>query len=230
VGPICAALDFPSSTYYAAKHRTAAPSVRAVRDEELKEKIMSVWDQSGPGNRIYGARKMWLELNAAGVEVARCTVERLMRELGIAGVGTPAKKPRTTVPAVAAEYPADLLERDFDAHRPNERWVADITYVPTTSGWCYTAFVMDCYSRGIVGWAVADHLRAELALDALEMGIWSRKHRIDGPLIHHSDRGTQPRFNWSSQHRPIVTGTVAYRESQRESSSQGSCVACYSEP
>ncbi len=168
--PICAALDFPPSTYYAAKHRAAAPSVRAVRDEELKEKIMAVWDQTGPGNRIYGARKIWLELNAAGIEVARCTVERLMRELGIAGVGTPAKKPRTTIPAVAAEHPADLLERDFDAHRPNERWVADITYVPTTSGWCYTAFVMDCYSRGIVGWAVADHLRAELALDALEMG------------------------------------------------------------
>ncbi|HEX2297555.1 MAG TPA: DDE-type integrase/transposase/recombinase, partial [Pseudonocardiaceae bacterium] len=87
--------------------------------------------------------------------------------------------------------PADLLERDFDAHRPNERWVADITYVPTGSGWCYTAFVMDCYSRGIVGWAVADHLRAELALDALEMGIWTRKHRIDGNLVHHSDRGVQ---------------------------------------
>lgn len=189
--PICAALDFPPSTYYAAKHRAAAPSVRAVRDEELKEKIMAVWDQPGPGNRIYGARKIWLELGAAGVEVARCTVERLMRELGVAGVGTPAKKPRTTVPAVAAEYPADLLERDFDAQRPNERWVADITYVPTASGWCYTAFVMDCYSRGIVGWAVADHLRAELALDALEMGIWTRQHRIDGPLIHHSDRGTQ---------------------------------------
>jgi putative transposase len=167
--------------------------MRAARDEELKERIMGVWDRPGPGNRIYGARKIWLELNAAGIEVARCTVERLMRELGIAGVGTPAKKPRTTIPAVAAEYPADLLERDFDAHRPNERWVADITYVPTSSGWCYTAFVMDCYSRGIVGWAVADHLRAELALDALEMGIWTRKHRIDGPLIHHSDRGTQLR-------------------------------------
>jgi putative transposase len=191
VEPICAALGFPPSTYYAAKHRAAVPSIRKARDEELKEKVMAVWDQPGPGNRIYGARKIWLELNAAGVAVARCTVERLMRDLGIAGVGTPAKKPRTTIPAVAADHPADLLERDFNAQRPNERWVADITYVPTTSGWCYTAFVMDCYSRAIVGWAVADHLRAELALDALEMGIWTRKHRINGHLIHHSDRGTQ---------------------------------------
>ena len=189
--PICAALDFPPSTYYAAKHRATAPSARAARDEELKEKIMTLWDQPGPGNRIYGARKIWLELNTAGIEVGRCTVERLMRELGIAGVGTPRKKPRTTVPAVTAEHPSDLLERDFDAARPNERWVADITYVPTASGWCYTAFVMDCYSRGIVGWAAADHLRAELALDALEMGIWTREHRIDGGLIHHSDRGVQ---------------------------------------
>lgn len=191
MGPICAALNFPSSTYYAAKNRVTAPSARAARDGELKEKIMTVWDQPGPGNRVYGARKIWLELNAAGIGVGRCTVERLMRELGIAGVGTQAKKPRTTVPAAAAERPADLLERDFDADRPNERWVADITYVPTASGWCYTAFVMDCYSRSIVGWAVADHLRAELALDALEMGIWTRKHRIDGRLIHHSDRGVQ---------------------------------------
>jgi putative transposase len=137
VGPICAALGFPSSTYYAAKHRENVPSDRGRADEVLKEKIMAVWDQPGPGNRIYGARKIWVELNAAGVRVARCTVERLMRELGIAGVGTPAKKPRTTVPAAAAGYPADLLERDFDAERPNERWVADITYVATASGWCY---------------------------------------------------------------------------------------------
>jgi putative transposase len=114
-----------------------------------------------------------------------------MRDLGICGVGTPAKTPRTTVPAPADQRPADLLERDFDAPAPNTRWVADITYVPTGSGWCYTAFVMDLYSRAITGWAVADHLRAELALDALEMGIWKRKDRITGELVHHSDRGVQ---------------------------------------
>ena len=189
--PVCAALSFPPSTYYAAKRREAGPSDRRVRDEELKEQIMTIWDQPGPGNRIYGARKIWLELNAAGIAAARCTVERLMRELGIAGVGTRAKKPRTTIPAAAAERPADLLERDFGAGAPNARWVADITYVPTASGWCYTAFVMDLYSRGIAGWAVADHLRAGLALDALEMGIWRREDRIGGRLIHHSDRGVQ---------------------------------------
>ncbi len=189
--PICAALEFPSSTYYAAKRREAEPPDRRLRDEELKEQIMKVWDQPGPGNRLYGARKIWLVLNAAGVRVARCTVERLMRELGIAGVGAPAKKPRTTVAADAADRPADLLERDFGAAAPNARWVADITHVPTASGWCYTAFVMDLYSRGITGWAVADHLRAGLALDALEMGIWRRKDRIGGEIIHHSDRGVQ---------------------------------------
>ena len=126
--PICAALSFPSSTYYAAKRREAEPADRRVRDEELKERIMTIWDQPGPGNRIYGARKIWLELNAAGIAVARCTVERLMRELGIAGVGTPAKKPRTTVGSDAVDRPADLLERDFGATAPNARWVADITY------------------------------------------------------------------------------------------------------
>lgn len=152
---------------------------------------MAVWDQPGPGNRIYGSRKIWLELNGAGITVARCTVERLMRELGIAGVGTPAKKPRTTVGCDPADRPCDLLERDFGAAAPNARWVADITYVPTASGWCYTAFVMDLYSRAIAGWAVADHLRAGLALDALEMGIWQRKDRIGGRLVHHSDRGVQ---------------------------------------
>lgn len=191
MGPICAALGFASSTYYAAKRRVVRPPDRRLRDERLKERIMAVWDQPGPGNRIYGARKIWLELKGAGVAVARCTVERLMGELGIAGVGTPAKKPRTTVVSDPADRPSDLLGRDFGAAAPNSRWVADITYVPTASGWCYTAFVMDLYSRAIAGWAAADHLRAGLALDALEMGIWRRKDRIGGGLIHHSDRGVQ---------------------------------------
>lgn len=171
----------------------------------LKAEFMAVWDQPGAGNRIYGARKIWRELNDAGIAVARCAVERLMRELGIAGVGTLAKKPRTTLPAGVAGMPDDLLERDFAADRPNARWVADITYVPTASRWCYTAFVMDLCSRVIVGWAVADHLRAGLALDALEMGIWARKHRIEGPLIHHSDRGVQLRFKESSQRCLLVS-------------------------
>jgi putative transposase len=131
-------------------------------------------------------------LNREGVRVARCTVERLMRELGIQGVGTPAKKPRTTVPDLAASRPVDLLERDFTAETPSTRWVADITYVPTPAErWCYTAFVMDCFSRGIVGWACSDRMTTELVLDAFEMAIWARKERLDGELVHHSDRGGQ---------------------------------------
>jgi putative transposase len=192
VEPICAALDFQPSTYYAAKKRQREPSGRARQDEMLKEVIMGVWDQPGPGNKVYGADKIWQQLNRQGVRVARCTVERLMRELGIRGVGAPAKKPRTTVADPAAVHPSDLLERDFTAGAPNTRWVADLTYVPTESdGWCYTAFIMDCYSRAIVGWACADRPRAALVLDALEMAVWARRKRLDGRLVHHSDRGSQ---------------------------------------
>jgi putative transposase len=192
VEPICAALDFPASTYYAAKKREHEPSDRARRDEMLKEVIMEVWDQPGPGNKVYGADKIWRQLNRDGVQVARCTVERLMRDLGIQGVGAPAKEPRTTVSDPAVDYPSDLLERDFTAGAPNTRWVADITYVPTVyDGWCYTAFIMDCYSRAVVGWAGSDRPRAELVLDALDMAIWARRERLDGRLVHHSDRGGQ---------------------------------------
>jgi putative transposase len=118
-------------------------------------------------------------------------VERLMRELGIAGVSAQRKKPRTTVPAGADGRPADLLERDFTAPAPNRRWVADITYVAAACGFVYTAFVTDLFSRKIVGWQVADHLRAGLALDALEMALFARRDGITGELVHHSDRGVQ---------------------------------------
>ena len=132
-----------------------------------------MWADRKKGRRLYGARKVWLQLRREGIEVARCTVERLMRELGIAGASARRKKPRTTIPAPAAERPSDLLERDFTAQAPCRRWVADITYVTTFSGFVYTAFVTDLFSRKIVGWQVSDTLRAELALDALEMAIWS---------------------------------------------------------
>ena len=141
-----------------------------------------------PGRGLYGARKVWGQLNREGITVARCTVERLMRELGIAGVTVSRKRPRTTIPGT--DRPGDLLERDFSADRPDLRWVADITYVATAAGWVYTAFVQDLYSRRIVGWQVADHLGAGLALDALEMAIWARGGAVDG-LVHHSDRGVQ---------------------------------------
>jgi putative transposase len=118
-------------------------------------------------------------------------VERLMQELGIAGVSARRKKPRTTVPAPGGQRPADLLERDFTSSAPNRRWVADITYTDTACGFVYTAFITDLFSKMIVGWQVADHLRAGLALDALEMAIFSRKDRIGDDLVHHSDRGVQ---------------------------------------
>ena len=175
------------STYYAA--RTRAPSARAVRDEALLVEIRRV-HQANYG--VYGARKVWLQLRREGFEVARCTVERLMRADGLTGA-VRGKTRRTTVPAAVAARPGDLLERDFTAPAPNRRWVADITYVATWSGFVYLAFVTDLYSRRIVGWRASTSLRADLALDALEQAIWSRRREgadLAG-LIHHSDRGVQ---------------------------------------
>jgi len=179
------------SSYYYARNREAEPTARELRDAVLEEKVMEVWKDRKKGREVYGARKVWLALNQQGIEVARCTVERLMRELGISGVQSRRKRPRTTVPGDPAERPSDLLERCFAAPAPNRRWVADITYVMTLSGWVYTSFIMDLYSRRIVGWQVAGNLRSDLALDALEMAIWARRHDdLDG-LVHHSDRGVQ---------------------------------------
>jgi putative transposase len=176
---VCAVLEFPVSTYYAVKKHERQPSAREVRDEQLKEQIMRVWEDRRKGRRVYGARKVWLQLRREGTEVARCTASAQQ------------KKPRTTVPDAGAGQPADLLERDFTAPAPNRRWVADITYVPTACGFAYTAFVTDLFSRKIVGWQVTDHLRAGLALDALEMAIFARRGGIGDQLVHHSDRGVQ---------------------------------------
>jgi len=172
VEPVCAVLEFPASTYYAVKKREGEPSRRQRRDERLKGQIMRVWEDRKKGRRVYGARKVWRQLRREGIKMARCTVERLMRELGIAGAVATRKRPRTTVPDAGGQQPADLLARDFTADVPNRRWVADITYTDTACGFCYTAFVTDLFSRKIVGWQVADHLRAGLALDALEMAIF----------------------------------------------------------
>jgi putative transposase len=178
------------SSYYYAKKREAEPAARETRDVMLKEKILGIW-KGETGREVYGARKIWLELNQQGIVVARCTVERLMRELGIRGARARRKRPRTTLPGDLAGRPADLLERQFDAPAPNRRWVADITYVLTFAGWVYTAFVMDLFARRILGWQVADNLRSDLALDALEMAVWARRHEAIDGLIHHSDRGVQ---------------------------------------
>ncbi len=184
VEPICTVLRVAPSTYYAAKKRPS--SRRARRDAVLRSEIGRVFaDNYG----VYGARKVWHQLNREGVSVARCTVERLMRQAGLAG-RVRGRPRRTTIPADPAR-PADLVERCFAAPEPNRLWVADITYVATWSGFAYVAFVTDVFSRRIVGWRVANTLRADLALDALEMAIWARKaERLPG-LVHHSDRGVQ---------------------------------------
>ena len=153
----------------------------------LKGHIARVFDEN---YGVYGARKVWRQLNREGIAVARCTVERLMTQMGLAG-RVRGRRRCTTVPDSGAERPADLVERAFCATGPNQLWVADITYVATWSGFAYTAFVTDVFSRTIVGWRVANTLRAELALDALEMAIWARRQEKFPDLVHHSDRGVQ---------------------------------------
>jgi putative transposase len=177
-------LGFAPSTYHAAAGR--APSSRAVRDERLKREILRVYDANF---QVYGARKIWRQLRREGIVVARCTVQRLMRQLGITGVVRGQRKP-TTVADPANPVPPDLLGRDFTASAPNLRWVADFTEVATWAGKVYAAFVIDCYSRFVVGWRLADHMRTDLPLDALEMALWQRRvHK--GQTIHHSDHGSQ---------------------------------------
>jgi putative transposase len=185
VEPICKALQIAPSTYYAAVSRQ--PSTRAVRDEELKAEITRV---HGSNFGVYGVRKVWRQMLREEVPVGRDRVARLMTDLGLVGV-TRGRAKRTTIPAQVAQRPGDLVERVFSAPEPNRLWVADLTYVATWSGFCYVAFVLDAFSHRIVGWRVAASLHAELALDALEMAIWTRRgHPLDG-LVHHSDRGVQ---------------------------------------
>jgi len=184
VEPICAVLQFAPSTYYA--RRARAPSARTRADARLMVEIRRVHQAN---YRVYGADKVWAQLQREGIAVARCTVERLMRRLGIRGAvrGTPA---RTTIPAETGPQPADLVERDFRAPAPNRLWVADITYCRTSSGFVFASFIVDCFSRRVVGWQMARHLRTDLALDALEMAIWARRRSLAG-LVHHADRGVQ---------------------------------------
>ena len=201
VQPVLRALEgtpaqIAPSTYYAAK--TRPEPARAARDRVLAEKIEQVHEAN---YGVYGARKVWAELNRRGIDVARCTVERLMRETGLRGLLRD-KSPRTTRPAAETGRPGDLVKRDFTATGPNQLWVADLTYVRTAGGWVYAAFVLDVFSRLIVGWQVATSLYTDLALDALQMAVWRRRaDRADlTGLVHHSDRGVQGGFNWSSQH------------------------------
>jgi putative transposase len=178
-------LEIAPSTYYAAKARPA--STRCLRDEELKVEIERVHKENFG---VYGIEKVWRQLNREGVGVGRDRVARLMRDLGLEGVVRGQRK-RTTVAADLDERPADLVARNFRAPAPNRLWVADLTYVSTWSGFAYVALIIDVFSRSIVGWRVSDSLRAELALDALEMAIWVRQNQELQGLVHHSDRGVQ---------------------------------------
>jgi putative transposase len=185
VEPICTALQVAPSTYYA--HKSRPPSARAVRDAQLKVEIKRVYKENF---EVYGAEKIWRQLAREGIRVGRDQVARLMGQLGIRGV-VRGKPRRTTTPADTADRPADLVNRQFTTPAPNRLWVADLTYVATWAGFCYAAFIIDAYSRAIVGWRVATTLRASLALDALEMAVWARQDAGLDALVHHSDRGVQ---------------------------------------
>lgn len=188
VEPICAQLPIAPSVYYEHKRREVEPArmpARARRDAQLSVEIRRVYERNF---RVYGARKVWVQLNREAVEVARCTVERLMRVLGLQGVRR-GRGWKTTIPDVTRDRPADLVNRQFTATRPNQLWVADFTYVATWAGFVYVAFVIDVFARCIVGWRVARSMHTDLVLDALEQALWSRG--APAGLVHHSDRGCQ---------------------------------------
>ena len=189
VEPICKVLQFAPSAYrrHAARHRDHSRiSARAQRDAQLKPQIERVWNAN---MQVYGADKVWMQMNREGTRVARCTVERLMGRMGLQGA-VRGKKVRTTIPDANAACPLDHVKRQFKADRPNKLWVSDFTYVSTWQGWLYVAFVIDVYARRIVGWRVSMTMRTDFVLDALEQALYDRQPDRDA-LIHHSDRGSQ---------------------------------------
>lgn len=160
---------------------------RALRDDELIPKIQRVWHAN---MQVYGADKVWRQMNREGITVARCTVERLMKRLGLQGARR-GKVVRTTTPDTSAPCPLDRVNRQFQAQRPNQLWVSDFTYVSTWQGWLYVAFVIDVFARRIVGWRVSSSMRTDFVLDALEQALYARQPERNDALIHHSDRGSQ---------------------------------------
>lgn len=184
VEPVSRALGARPGGFYDCKNHK--PSRRALRDEELKVEIERVWKNN---RSVYGARKIYKALRREGIAVAWCTVRRLMKDLGIEGIRR-GRKHRTTKSDPQADRPADLVNRDFTATRPNQIWVTDFTYVATWAGMVYVAFVIDVFSRKVVGWRAATSMTKELVLDALEMAIWSRDGDVAG-VICHSDAGSQ---------------------------------------
>ena len=187
VEPICRALQFAPSTFYDRRAIMRDPdraSARAKSDAALSVKIDAAWDAN---RKLYGARKIWHVLRRQGEDAARCTVERLMRRLGIRGV-VRGKKVITTNPDTSLPCPDDKVNRLFKADRPNKLWVSDFTYVPTWSGTVYVAFVIDVFARRIVGWRASTSMKTQFVLDALDQAIWQRKTPDNKSLVHHSDR------------------------------------------
>jgi len=190
VEPICRVLPIAPSTYYEHKARDAKPDrapPRIQRDRWLSAEIQRVWDENFG---VYGIRKVWRQLHRETIPTARCTVERLMRRLGLRGV-VRGKPVRTTVPDPNKASPADLVRRQFQPAQPNALWVSDFTYVATWQGFVYVAFVIDAFARRIIGWRVSRSPRTDMVLDALEQALHERPQRPGGDLIHHSDRGVQ---------------------------------------
>jgi putative transposase len=188
VEPICKVLQVAPSTYYAAKRRESVPSARARRDAWLMPILLALWVAN---RKVYGAQKLWKTARRAGHDIGRDQVVRLMRELGIAGVSRRRKKVFTTRADPDAWRAPDLVDRNFTAAAPNRLWVTDLTYVPTRSGMAYVCFIVDAFSRMIVGWRVASNMKTEMVLDALEMARRSRGGRRLVGLITHSDAGSQ---------------------------------------
>ena len=189
VEPICKALQIAPSGYWRHAARQRKPDLRSARaktDDTLIPKIQQVWQAN---MQVYGADKVWHQMNREGIIVARCTVERLMKRLGLQGTRR-GKVVRTTVPDKALPCPLDRVNRQFKADRPNQLWVSDFTYVSTWQGWQYVAFVIDVYARRIVGWRVSSSMRTDFVLDALEQALYDRQPD-QHELIHHSDRGSQ---------------------------------------
>lgn len=173
--------------YAAQRHNPDLLSARTRRDRVLIPLIERVWQAN---LQVYGADKVWRQLNREGVVVARCTVERLMRRQGLRGV-IRGKVVRTTISNSVAPCPQDRVNRQFKADRPNQLWVSDFTYVSTWQGWQYVAFVIDVFARRIVGWRVSSSMHTDFVLDALEQALWARQPEREDALIHHSDRGSQ---------------------------------------
>src|SRR3954451_11734741 len=199
VEPICKVLPIAPSTYRAHAARRADLTrlpARAQRDLVLTGDIQRVFDANFG---VYGVRKVWRQLGREGKEVARCTVARLMRRMGLQGV-VRGREVRTTVSNPAASGPRDRVNRQFHAPRPNALWLSDFTYVATWQGFVYVAFVIDAFARRIVGWRVSRTAHAGFVLDALEQALYERRPLRGGGLVHHSDRGVQGRIKWSSQH------------------------------